>query len=471
MDNPRELALCDVRCFQGAQRGALRPITLLVGENSTGKTTFLGCYRVLHQAFSQPHLARPPDFNEQPFPMGSFRDIVRSRRGPDGHGDEFRLGLTVDPAADPGAPSYELLATFREEGSQPVIASLRFSFESGAFLDLQRTEAGTTVRIPDRAVETTFPFGDVVFMLHVLMTLAAGAKRRPREVPGMHVVAEALQPLLGEPRVPLELPNLQPIAEYLDGLFPTDAMPLRLPQLPALVPVAPLRARPRRTYDPVREVASPEGEHIPMLLMRLNRGNKDEWDSLHDELVGFGRESGLFTDIRVKRHGRQMSDPFQLQVKVRTGPHANVLDVGYGVSQSLPILVDVMTAPESDGKKQGRGGGGRDGRSFLLQQPEVHLHPRGQAELANLFIEAFRKRGHRFLIETHSDYIVDRVRISVRKGSLKPDDVSILYFEPTGNAVTIHNLTLDEHGNLRDAPAGYRDFFVKETDKLLGFAD
>jgi predicted ATPase len=208
-----------------------------------------------------------------------------------------------------------------------------------------------------------------------------------------------------------------------------------------------------------------------MLLMRLSRGSKNKWDSLHDDLVGFGRESGLFTDIRVKRHGRQMSDPFQLQVKVRTGPHANVLDVGYGVSRSLPILVDVMTAPESDGKKHGRGGDGRDGRSFLIQQPEVHLHPRGQAELANVFIEAFRKRGHRFLIETHSDYIVDRVRISVRKGSLKPDDVSILYFEPTGNAVTIHNLTLDEHGNLRDAPAGYRDFFVKETDRLPGFAD
>ena len=132
------------------------------------------------------------------------------------------------------------------------------------------------------------------------------------------------------------------------------------------------------------------------------------------------------------------------------------MDVGYGVSQSLPILVDVMAATE---------------RTFLLQQPEVHLHPRGQAELASLFVEAVRKRRNRFLIETHSDYVIDRVRISVRKGILKPDDVSILYFEPAGAAVTIHDLTLDADGNLRNAPAGYRDFFVKETDRLLGFAD
>ena len=152
---------------------------------------------------------------------------------------------------------------------------------------------------------------------------------------------------------------------------------------------------------------------------------------------------------------------------MRSGPHANIMDVGYGVSQSLPILVDIMTEEPARGRR--RNGG--DERTFLLQQPEVHLHPRGQAQLANLFMEAFRKRGSRFLIETHSDYIVDRVRIAVRQGRLKPDDVSILYFEPNGRAAQIHNMSLDEHGNLLDAPPGYRDFFAKETDRLLGFAD
>ena len=202
-----------------------------------------------------------------------------------------------------------------------------------------------------------------------------------------------------------------------------------------------------------------------MLMMRLNRTEKGDWASLHDSLVAFGRGSGLFSDIKVKRHGKQMSDPFQLRVKVRSGPNANIMDVGYGVSQSLPILVDVMATGELDGG----GRRNRAGRMFLLQQPEVHLHPRGQAELASLFVEACGKRGNRFLIETHSDYIIDRIRISVRKGLLKSDDVSILYFEPAGAAVTIHNLTLDEDGNLQDVPAGYRDFFVKETDRLLGF--
>ena len=191
-----------------------------------------------------------------------------------------------------------------------------------------------------------------------------------------------------------------------------------------------------------------------MLMMRLDRTDKGDWSSLHDHLVAFGEYSGLFSDIKVRSHGRQMSDPFQLQVKVRSGSYANIVDVGYGVSQSLPILVDVRTASR---------------QTFLLQQPEVHLHPRAQASLAVLFAESWKKNKNRFLIETHSDYIVDRIRILVRRGILKPDDASILYFGPNANSVVIHNIGIDGDGNLQHTPAGYRDFFLKETDQLLGF--
>ena len=460
MDIPQHLILRDVRCFQGEQRARLRPITLLVGENSTGKTSFLGCYNVLHHVFSGPDIEGRLDFNEQPFAMGSFRDIVRARRGPSGRIEEFMIGLIVARAPRRGAPLHSLLATFREEGSQPVLSALRFDFDVDSFLELQRSSDGTVVQSPDHQAETSIPFGASPLVLDMLLTMALEERPAPPEA----------------------FENLRPVANHLRSVFARkgtvdsrrrrangDVFRFWPPTLPPPIPIAPLRSKPKRTYDPVRETTSPEGEHIPMLMMRLNRTELSHWDSLHDDLVAFGREAGLFSDIKVKRHGKQMSDPFQLQVKVRTGPHASIVDVGYGVSQSLPILVDVMTAGEAD--RGGSRGRGTKGRSFLLQQPEVHLHPRGQAELANLFIEAFKKRGHRFLIETHSDYVVDRVRISVRKGLLKPDDVSILYFEPTGNAVTIHNLTLDKHGNLRDAPAGYRDFFVKETDRLLGFVD
>ena len=151
-----------------------------------------------------------------------------------------------------------------------------------------------------------------------------------------------------------------------------------------------------------------------------------------------------------------MSDPFQLQVRAKSGTPANIMDVGYGVSQSLPILVDIHSHRDS---------------LFLLQQPEVHLHPRAQAELATVFAASVRENGNSFMIETHSDHIVDRMRILVRQGKIPAEDVSILYFEPVRNAVQIHNIEVDSDGNLENVPSGYRDFFLRESDRLLGFED
>ena len=436
MDYPTELLLEDVRCFQGPQVGCLRPITLLVGENSTGKTTFLGCYRVLHRLLAARDVDDELDFNREPFLMGSFRDIVRARRGRNGGIDEFKIGFL--PRRGP-VPKQVL--TFSERGSQPVVSSMCFEFGEGSYLRLRRgTGDKTVVEIPNKRVEIDYPLGRARSLLDF-----RPAPGRAGLSPIMDYLNEAADEHEGDGR-----------ATRWTLLQRTSWRRHRVRRFPEPIAVAPLRSKPKRTYDPVRETASPDGEHFPMLMMRLDHTDKQHWSSLYDELVDFGSRSGLFSDIKVKRHGRQMSDPFELQVKVRSGAHSNIMDVGYGVSQSLPILVDVMDAKS---------------RVFLLQQPEVHLHPRGQAELASLFIESSTRRRNRFLIETHSDYIIDRVRISVRQGLLKATDVSILYFEPQGSMVNIHNMTLDRDGNLLDAPVGYRDFFLQETDRLLGFAD
>ncbi len=454
MDHPTEVTLQDVRCFEGEQRGSLRPITLLVGENSTGKTTFLGCYRVLSSILPEYGVMEDsPDFNMEPFAMGSFRDIVRSRRGRSGRIDEFKLGFEFEAQQDSSV--FRLTATFREEGSQPIISSLHFRFSSGSFLELRRgDDNGTVFEVQGRTLETNLSFGSALGLLFLAEQSERSSDQLLSESTKLRTIVKTIRDASAKGS------RERGGSRRKGGTF-------AFPRLPKLVPVAPLRSKPKRTYDPVRETASPEGEHIPMLMMRLDHTDKPHWKTLHDSLVEFGRSSGLFSDIKVKRHGRQMSDPFQLQVKVRSGHNANIMDVGYGVSQSLPILVDIMAANGKSPVARRR----TSESTFLLQQPEVHLHPRGQAELTSLFVEAFKKRGNRFLIETHSDYIIDRVRILVRQGLLKPDDVSILYFEPKGNAVKIHNMGLDDAGNLEDVPAGYREFFLKETDKLLGFAD
>jgi len=128
---------------------------------------------------------------------------------------------------------------------------------------------------------------------------------------------------------------------------------------------SPIRSQPRRTYELLKDTPNPEGEHIPMILSKIY-GHK-EWEKMGELLEAFGEASGLFDTVQIRRLGRQESSPFQILIKIN-GPAFNLVDVGYGVSQSLPLVVEMLQ---------------RQRTIFLLQQPEVHLHPKAQAELGS----------------------------------------------------------------------------------------
>jgi predicted ATPase len=195
-----------------------------------------------------------------------------------------------------------------------------------------------------------------------------------------------------------------------------------------------------------------------MILARLAASDPEKWSALAEALASFGAACGLFRGVEVHRAKKEkVSEPFQIMVDIegQRAP-ANLVDVGYGVSQVLPVLVDAFLQPSG---------------WFLLQQPEVHLHPRAQAELGS-FLGAMVANGRRFTVETHSDYLLDRVCIEVREGKhLKPEDVMVLFFERTGPHVTIHEIEIDSEGNIQGAPPTYRQFFQREQGRFLGLSE
>ena len=223
---------------------------------------------------------------------------------------------------------------------------------------------------------------------------------------------------------------------------------------------APVRSKPQRTYDPTRIMHDPEGDYVPMYLADLYlQSTRVDWSRMKSLLEEFGKKSHMFDEITVRTLGGA-SDPFQIQIRKfggrEKGVRHNFIDMGYGVSQILPVITSLF---RTNGP-----------RLFLMQQPEVHLHPRAQAALGSLLCEVAAS-GRQMVVETHSDHLLDRIRIDVRNGEtkLKPEDVSILYFERTGLDVTIHSIGIDGQGNIVGAPASYRQFFLEETAKDLGF--
>ncbi len=215
-----------------------------------------------------------------------------------------------------------------------------------------------------------------------------------------------------------------------------------------------IRTKPLRTYTPGIEARDGEGSHVPFELAKLYRAkNKDDWRRIKSNIDEFGRVSEMFSGVDLKSFGTTASDPFQIQFS-SDGPKTNLVDLGYGTSQILPILYDISIGSRND--------------VYLIQQPEVHLHPKAQAALGSYFIGAYTEGEKQFVLETHSDFIVDRVRAAISKKEIDPSDVSILFFERRRLENVVHQVDLDENGDPIDPPAGYRSFFVDEQLRMLG---
>lgn len=132
----------------------------------------------------------------------------------------------------------------------------------------------------------------------------------------------------------------------------------------------------------------------------------------------------------------------------------SVSSVGYGVSQALPVIVEIFSRPKHSW--------------FAIQQPEVHLHPKAQAALGEVVFNLSGIENKKFIIETHSDYMIDRFRISCRKGDSRIN-AQILFFERTEMGNKLTSIEIDSNGNFQgEQPSGYREFFIREEMDLLG---
>ncbi len=401
----------NVRCFRERQAVPLAPLTFLVGENSSGKSTLLALTRIVWDLATE----GKANFNEEPFLLGAYEQIA-SQEGRRKAASTFILGGQLS-SNDAGVVS----AQFTSQKGQPTLRL--WSYKNASFeveVEYDEDEKPSRLKFDGPGSKGEISSDELVSAVNGPWPLLAN---RLHKFPKTDIAM-----IFG--------------AHFAERL---SARPYAF---------APIRTRPQRTYDAMKEIATPEGSHIPLVLQGLS-GDQESWKELHQGLIRFGRASGLFGEVDVKKFEGDEGGPFQVQVSI-DGVLRNFVDVGYGVSQALPIIVDCLR--------------GKEGAMFLLQQPEVHLHPKAQAELSSFLALLAKQQNKQFLIETHSDHMVDRIRMDVRDGKhgLRPEDVSLLYFERQGGESHIHPLTLDASGNIENAPPGYRSFFLEEERRFLG---
>ena len=452
-----EITVKNFRCFREEQTVRLAPLTLLVGENSTGKTSLMAMIRILWEvAYS----LEGTDFKRAPYDLGSFDDIIHHRGGRGTKATSFEAGFKSPSRSR--SKSYQFEVSFNKQGTVPSPSRMRLStkevwIEGG--LDNLRSwqlSCGTpngTWKINNKGNEFRSLTADIRpglrFLLFCFQMIID---------PDRKTHFKSTDVLNGS-----KLPSDEDLNRILQLVYTPRRSSVLFPDEPSPYASAPVRSKPHRTYDPAITSRDPEGDYIPMYFADTYSQNKKEWDNLKEALEQFGQTSGLFDEITVKPLGGKGKEggPFQVQIrkagKKTKGPYRNLLDVGYGVSQILPVITELLRQDIPP--------------MVLLQQPEVHLHPSAQAALGSLLCQVTSGRKDlQIVVETHSDNLLDRIRMDIRdqKTSLKPDDVSVLFFEPGDLDVQIHSLRLDKQGNVLDAPPNYRFFFLQETKRTLG---
>ncbi len=418
----------------------LRNTTFLVGENSTGKSSFLSLLYLL----STPNFWFNQDFSITDFcNLGGFMDIISAAGR---NRSSFAVGILSTRHKKKNDKSEDIkqckfcIMTFRNEEGLPRLARY-LQFMGNNLLKIKFGIKSIKYKIND----VTCPYGREEDLLRffndtVLSDIGdtTGFTRFSHEMPSI----PSLPWVLGMIQSP------QKLGRKGERIFYAPGFPIMTTHLTWL---APIRTKPRRTYDGFKTDFTPEGDHTPYVI-RKTLGTRDKAKQFTKLLREFGDLSGLFLTVNAHSFGNVPSAPFEVQVQLTKHP-LNISNVGYGVSQVLPVVVEILTCP--------------DDHWFAIQQPEIHLHPKAQAALGKLMHYLATVRGHHYFIETHSDYLIDRFRLRIRESG-KTAGAQVVFFERTGGGNNVYPLAINSKGQYpQKQPKNFRDFFINEEMKLL----
>lgn len=228
--------------------------------------------------------------------------------------------------------------------------------------------------------------------------------------------------------------------------------------------LGPLRRSPARSYSRTAHLLSvgPSGEHTPSVLANLKSRAGKERSKVRpqskrlDQLTNW--VANIFPGCRID--AKTVEELVKLEIERDGGEREVISDVGFGFSQVLPILVQAAVMPEET--------------TLLIEQPELHLHPRAQTKLAEVIAEA-SNNGRRFLIETHSEHFVRGLQLAVSNKAAKkaamhsrlgPNDVRFIYVPKFPQKPL--EIALDEWGEFTSAwPTGFFDEGYVSALKLL----
>lgn len=358
----------------------LKPLTLLVGPNNTGKSSILRFLPLLRQSVDSP--GRGP--------------LLWSKEG----------GLDFGGIAD----------VAKRGSSGTVGVSIRVTEQSFR----RNTEISMQI-----GHSLTAPLKDMTFKMH------------PDTIITYNMFSSILFQGNFIPKVSLEKPHtaILPIMQLLS---------LQMQDWSSRVAyLGPARENPSRYYrlwDDKGQRLDPSGKNLPLVLNALSEDQRAQFNELLQSRMGY--------QLRLHVNGPHI----EVLLRNSEGEY-NLTDLGFGFSQVLPVYLQAFLGMQSEPTAEPAIS------VFAVEQPELHLHPRHQAQLAELFggltQDLNGKAPFPCFVETHSEALIDRMGELIYEKKVRQEDVQVLIFEKSGVDCTVRRTTYDTEGVLIDWPPGF----------------
>jgi hypothetical protein len=405
------LVLKNFRAFERAEIN-LAPLTILIGPNNSGKSSILSAIRLLSQTMQNPDRGLVLLWGE----LGTFRDVVHKNKATRIIGVEFEYGSGRSRA------SIELNFRYAAQRREVVLKDFTLRDLNGK-----------------KVISTLYSLESESQVLRKLLDVPADAIKKSRPLGRNHF-----------------LPDLFPLRVGVRGeaLWKVQDLIVRASRILRSVRyIGPMRVAPLRVFPFSGErpsMLSREGVGMSEMLVAdyFRKGNEKR--VLTNRVKAWLEKAQIAKDIQIKAFSDRHYE-IKLQHPV-TNEIENLADVGFGLSQVMPVVVAGYQL--------------RHPSVFMVEQPELHLHPRAQADLGDFFLEMYQS-GHQCIIETHSEHLLMRLQRYIASGLIPARAVAVNFVSSQSDRKTVQRLTMNSRAQFKKWPKG---FFEERLEEAVAIA-
>lgn len=440
-----QLSLSNFKSWRDPKPIRLAPLTAFFGSNSSGKTSLLQSLLLLKQTAESSDRGQALFFGDRSslVDLGDFRTLV--------HGHDPKLALALGLEWEEASP-LEIQNPAQKDAV--IQSSDRLGFQT----QISGLNGSDKKALRIRVDEMSYQLGGSRF----------GMRLKSPEKLEYDLTANSANfqfvRTVGRPW-PLPPPNKcygfpdEVRANHQNAGFLAD-LELRLERrLRSLYYLGPLRAFPERQYP--WSGAQPEdmgraGDQAVNALLAsrergelisLGKGNKRK--TLEEYVAIWLRNLGLIHSFRIEPIAEGAQLYRVLVKKTATATEVAITDVGFGVSQILPVLVLCFYVPP--------------GSTVILEQPEIHLHPAVQAGLADVFVDAWKRRNVQVIVESHSEHLLRRLQRRIAEEQFDHNNAAVYFCTADNGASSLRPLEIDMFGSIKNWP---KDFFGDELGEI-----